>query len=154
MRDLFAWRLVLVVVGIGLLGFGGVVFLLDVNPATYPGVAVWLAGAILVHDGVGALAVFSATVLVRRADGIPFAVRAIVQGAAVVAVIVTVLVVPEMVALAIGPANPSVLPLDYAGNLLLFNAALAGLTVVVIVTVLIVRRRARPPSVRTTGRTR
>jgi hypothetical protein len=149
MRDLFAWRLVLVVAGVALLGFGGIVFLLDVNPATYPGVAVWLAGAIVLHDGVAALAVFGATVLVRRAHGIPFVVRAIVQGAAVVALVVTVLVVPEFLAIAMGPANPSVLPLDYAGNLLLFHAVLVAVTAVAIVIALVLRRR----TVRTAART-
>jgi hypothetical protein len=150
MRDLFAWRLVLVVAGIGLLGFGGVVFLLDVNPATYPGVAIWLAGAIVLHDGVAALAVFGATVLVRRAHGIPFVVRAIVQAAAVVALVVTVLVLPEFLAIAMGPANPSVLPLDYAGNLLLFHAGLVAVTVVAIVIALALRRRAARTAARTT----
>jgi hypothetical protein len=149
MRDLFAWRAVLVAVGVGLLAFGGIVFLLDVNPATYPGVAIWLAGAIVLHDGVAALAVFGATVLVRRAHGIPFVVRAIVQGAAVIALVVTVLVVPEIVAVAMGPANPSVLPLDYAGNLLLFHAGLAVVTVVAIVIALVLRRR----TARTVART-
>jgi hypothetical protein len=143
MRDLFAWRLALVAVGVALLGVGGVIFLIDVNPATYPGVAVWLAGAIVLHDGGAALAVFGATVLVRRAHGIPFVVRAIVQGAAGVALVVTVLVVPEFLAIALGPANPSVLPLDYAGNLLLFHAALAAVTALAIVIALALRRTAR-----------
>jgi hypothetical protein len=149
MKDLFAWRLVLVVVGVALLGFGGIVFLLDVNPATYPGVAIWLAGAIVLHDGVAALAVFGATVLVRRAHGIPFVVRAIVQGAAVVALVVTVLVLPEFLAIAMGPANPSVLPLDYAGNLLLFHAGLAAVTVVAVVIALVLRRRTARTAART-----
>jgi hypothetical protein len=150
MRDLFAWRLFLVVAGIALLGFGGIVFLLDVNPATYPGVAVWLAGAIVLHDGVAALAVFGATVLVRRARGVPFVVRAIVQGAAVVALVVTVLVLPEFLAIAMGPANPSVLPLDYAGNLLLFHAGIVAVTAAAIVIALALRRRTARTAARTT----
>jgi hypothetical protein len=150
MRDLFAWRLVLVVAGVALLGFGGIVFLLDVNPSNYPGLAVWLAGAIVLHDGVAALAVFAATVLVRRAHGIPFVVRAIVQGAAVVALVVTVLVLPEFLAIAMGPANPSVLPLDYVGNLLLFHAGLVAVTAVAIVIALVLRRRTARIAARTT----
>jgi hypothetical protein len=133
-----------------LLLVGGIVFLLDVKPATYPGVVAWLAGAIVLHDGVAALAVFGATVLVRRADGIPFAVRAIVQGAAAIAALVVVLVTPEIIKQAIGSANPSILPLDYLGNLLLFNAGLVFATVVAIAVTLVLRRRTR----RTTGRTR
>jgi hypothetical protein len=150
MKDLFAWRLVLVVAGIGLLGFGGIVFLLDVNPSNYPGLAIWLAGAIVLHDGVAALAVFGATVLVRRANGIPFVVRAIVQGAAVVALVVTVLVLPEFLAIAMGPANPSVLPLDYAGNLLLFHAGLVVVTSAAVVIALVLQRRTARTAARTT----
>jgi hypothetical protein len=149
MKDLFAWRLVLVVAGVALLGFGGIVFLLDVNPSNYPGLAVWLAAAIVLHDGVAALAVFGATVLVRRAHGIPFVVRAIVQGAAVVALVVTVLVLPEFLAIAMGPANPSVLPLDYAGNLLLFHAGLVAVTAVAVVIALALRRRTARTAART-----
>lgn len=150
MNDLFAWRLALVVVGVALLGVGVGVFLLDVNPATYPGVALWLAGAIVLHDGVAALAVFGATVLVRRARGIPFVVRAIVQGAAVVSLVVTVIVLPVFLALARGPANPSVLPLDYAGNLLLFHAGLVAVTLLAIVIALALRRRTARRAARTT----
>jgi hypothetical protein len=150
MKDLFAWRLVLVAAGIGLLGFGGIVFLLDVNPSNYPGLAIWLAGAIVLHDGVAALAVFGATVLVRRAHGIPFVVRAIVQGAAVVSLVVTALVLPEFLAIAMGPANPSVLPLDYAGNLLLFHAGLVAVTAAAVVIALVLRRRTARTAARTT----
>jgi hypothetical protein len=150
MKDLFARRLVLVVAGVALLGFGGIVFLLDVNPSNYPGLAIWLAGAIVLHDGVAALAVFGATVLVRRAHGIPFVVRAIVQGAAAVSLVVTVLVLPEFLAIAMGPANPSVLPLGYAGNLLLFHAGLVAVTAVAIVIALVLRRRTARTAVRTT----
>ncbi|MGK2867996.1 MAG: hypothetical protein ACSLFA_15375 [Mycobacterium sp.] len=148
-EKLVLWRGALIVAGVGLLGFGAVLVLLEVDPATYPGVAFWLAGAIVLHDGVAAVGVFIATVLVRRADRVPFVVRAIVQGAAVVALIVTVLVVPEIVALAIGPANPSVLPLDYAGNLLAFHAGLVAATVVAIVIALALRRRTAQTAART-----
>ena len=139
----------LIVLGIGLLAVGGVLFLTDNDPATYPGIATWLAGAIILHDGVGAMAVFAVTVLTRRAEGIPFAVRAILQGAAAVGVLVAVLVAPEIVKQAIGTANPSVLPLDYVRNLLLFEAGLVAATGVAI-AVVVIRRRTR----RSAGRTR
>ena len=136
-------RVGLVGLGLVLLLVGGIVLLRDVNPATYPGVAAWLAGAIVLHDGVAALAVFGVTVLVRRADGIPFVVRAIVQGAAAIGVLVAVLVLPEIVKQAIGTANPSILPLDYVGNLLRFEAGLVAATAVAIGVALIVRRTRR-----------
>ena len=140
---LFPVRVGLVGLGLLLLLVGGVVFLRDVNPATYPGVAAWLAGAIVLHDGGAALAVFAVTVLVRRADGIPFVVRAIVQGAAAIGVLVAVLVAPEIVKQAIGTANPSILPLDYVGNLLLFEVGLVAVTIVAVVIALALRRTRR-----------
>ena len=142
-QRLFGARVALVAAGVALLLIGAVVMLRDVNPATYPGVAAWLAGAIVLHDGVAALAVFGVTVLVRRADGIPFVVRAIVQGAAAVGVLAAVLVAPEIVKQAIGTANPSILPLDYVGNLLLFEAGLVAVTVAAVVLALILRRTRR-----------
>lgn len=150
-EKLFAVRAALVVLGVGLLLVGAVVFLKDVNPATYPGVAVWLAGAIVLHDGIAAMAVFGVTVLVRRAISIPFVVRAIVQGAAVIGVLLAVLVAPEIVKQAIGTANPSILPLDYVGNLLLVEAGLVAATVVAILVALNVRasRRSRRAAERT-----
>lgn len=139
----FPVRVALVTLGVALLLVGAVVFLKDVNPGTYVGVAAWLAGAIVLHDGIAAMAMFGVTVLVRRADGIPFVVRAIVQGAAAIGVLIAVLVVPEIVKQAIGTANPSILPLDYVGNLLLVEAALAVATVLAIAVTLSVRARQR-----------
>ncbi|MEO6117075.1 MAG: hypothetical protein ABIP33_11875 [Pseudolysinimonas sp.] len=144
------WRGVLVGAGVLLLLIGAATFLMQVPPARYPVVAVWLLGAIVVHDGIGAMLVFAAAVLVRRVDRrIPFAVLAIVQGAAVVAVIVTVLVVPEIVKKAIGTANPTILPLDYLGHLLGFYAALVGATIVVVAGYLLAVRLARGRRLRT-----
>ncbi len=147
------WRGWLITLGVLLLAIGGATFLKDVNPADYPGVAAWLAGAIIVHDGVGAIAVFAVTALVRRIDHrVSFAMLAIAQGAAAVAVIVTVIVVPEIVKQAIGSANASILPLDYFRNLLLFYLGLAAAVSVTSVVVALRRRRratVRPATERT-----
>ena len=151
------WRFWLIVGGLLLLAIGGVSFLVGVNPQTYVGVAAWLIAAIILHDGVAAMAVFGVTVLARRVEPrIPFAVLAVVQAGAVVAVVVTVLVAPEIIKQAIGSANPTILPLNYVGNLVVFNAAVAGVTVVVAGVVFAVtrRRRAPTPSRRTGAQTR
>ncbi len=64
-----------------------------------------------------------------------------------VGVIVTVIVLPEIVKKAIGTANPTILPLDYLGNLGLFYAGLAVATAVCVAVALAVnalgRRRTR-----------
>ena len=52
----------------------------------------------------------------------------IVQGAIVVGSIISLLVVPEILKKAIGAANPTLLPLDYSTNLVVFLIGLAILT--------------------------
>lgn len=139
--DMNLWRGALIAAGVLLLAIGGLAFLSDVKPATYLGVAAWLVGAIIVHDGIGAMVVFGATVVIRRFDRIPFVVLTIMQAAAVVTVIVTVIVLPEIVKQAIGSANPSILPLDYVRNLVLVYGGIAVATVVSIAVAMVVRRR-------------
>ncbi len=141
------WRGVLIGVGVLLLLIGAATFLMQVPPARYPGIAAWLAGAIIVHDGIGAMLVFAAAVLLRRLEPrIPFAVLAILQAATVVSVIVTVIVLPEIVKQAIGTANPTILPLDYVAHLLWFLATVAIATAVSVAAYLLAVRRRRRSS--------
>lgn len=135
-------RVVLMVVGIALLALGGIVLLNDVNPQRYLGIAAWMLGSLILHDGIVALAVFGVSVVMRRAGRrIPLVVLAIVQGALVIAAIVTGLVVPQILKQGIGSANASILPLNYGLNLLLFYAGLAVVTAVAIAVALRLRRR-------------
>lgn len=137
------WRGWLIGAGVLLLLLGGAVFVSDVTLDQYPGLVLWLGGAVILHDGVGAMAVFAATVLLRRAGRVvPFVVLAVIQGALAVVAIVTVVVVPEIVKNAIGTANPTILPLDYGRNLLVFYVATGALTATAIVVALIARRRS------------
>lgn len=136
------WRIGLVAFGVALLGLGGVVLLSDVDPARYAGLAAWLLGALVIHDGVVAFAVLGVSIVLRRAGTrIPLPVIAMIQGALVVAAVVTALVLPEIVKKAIGTANPTILPLDYGANLLAFYAGLALVTAAAIAAYLAVARR-------------
>ena len=138
------WQTALVVFGIALLGLGGVVLLMEVNPARYGGILAWFAGALILHDGVAALAVFGVSLAMRRAGTrIPVAVIAIVQGALVIAAIVTALVVPEILKSGIGTANPTILPLDYGLHLVLFYAGLAVVTAAAVAAYAVVARRQK-----------
>lgn len=144
------WRIALIVVGILLLGVGGLVLLDQVKPQRYLGILAWFGGALIVHDGIIAMAVFGASVLMRRsATRIPLPVIAIVQGAVVVAAIVTALVVPEILKQGIGSANASILPLNYAANLGLFYAGLAvatGIVIAIYFAFFARRQKLRPAS--------
>lgn len=138
------WQVALIALGIGLLIVGGVVLLLDVNPARYLGIAAWFAGALIVHDGIAAIVVFGVSIVLRRAGRrIPVAVIAIVQGALVIAAIVTAIVMPEILKKQIGSANPTILPQDYGLHLVLFYAGLAVVTAVAIGACLLVARSQR-----------
>jgi membrane-bound metal-dependent hydrolase YbcI (DUF457 family) len=141
------WRVVIGAIGVLVVLLGGFTFLTDVRPDNYLGVVVWLAGAIVLHDGVGAIGVFVVSVLVRKVGRrVPFIVLVIAQAAAAIWVIVLVLVVPEIVKQAIGTANPSILPLDYTANLVTFSAALVALAAFATATAAVIGRIRRPAS--------
>jgi len=122
-------QIVLVVVGVALLAIGGITLLNDVNPKRYIGLASWLIGALIIHDGIIAPTVFVIILFFRRANKrIPVVFLLIVQGAIVIGSIIALLVVPEILKKAIGAANPTLLPLDYSTNLVVFLIGLAILT--------------------------
>jgi len=135
-RRLRRWRLGLGVFGVAMLGLAAVVFVDEVPVVRYPGVAAWLIGALIVHDGIVAVAVVAIGLLLRRGRWSPVT-TAIVGGAAVVGAIMALVVAPIVVKDAIGTANPTVLPLDYLGNLLWFEL---GVVVVAVVAVVVARR--------------
>jgi hypothetical protein len=129
-----AWRIGLVVFGLALLAISLVVFANDVNPKRYFGVLTWFAGAIILHDGLLAPIVFGVSLLFRRlGTRVSPVIIAIVQGAIVVGGIVGLLFIPEVLKKSIGTLSTSILPLNYALNLVIFYGVLAVVTVAVIV---------------------
>jgi len=124
-------RGILVAFGVGMLVLGGVVLLLLVPPTNYVGILVWFAGALIIHDGLVAFGVFGVSLLLRRR--FTHGTLVILQGALVVAALFTAIVVPEILKKNIGTANPTLLPLDYGRNLLVFYAGLVLVTAVVLV---------------------
>lgn len=147
MTAIARWRIGLAILGVGLLGVGAVVLVIGVDPVNYVGILVWFLGALILHDGIAAMAVFGASVILRRVGRrIPGAILAIVQGALVIAAIVSALVIPEILKRNIGSANPTILPQEYGIHLLFFYAGLALVTAVAVVGYLAMARRqkARP----------
>ena len=143
-------RWALIAVGVALLGVGALVLMVDVSASSYPGLLLWLAGSLVLHDGVLAVIVLVVSVVLRRSSRrIPFGVLLIAQGAVVVAAIASLLVVPEILKKGIGTPNPSVLPLDYGINLIWFYAVLIVLTALAVLVYLRVaaRRQKLRPSV-------
>jgi energy-coupling factor transporter transmembrane protein EcfT len=138
------WRVALIAIGAGLVILGAILAILELSPSSYLGIAAWLVGALIVHDGIVAASVLVASLLIRRFGArVPLAVVLVVQGALVVWAIIAALVLPIIVKQAIGTANPSILPLDYVTNLAVFTGVLAALTVLSVAAILAIRMRAR-----------
>ncbi|WP_395365947.1 hypothetical protein ACHGLA_33125 [Streptomyces sp. YH02] len=122
--------------GIGLMVFGGTLLLEQPEPWR---VGVWLAGGVLVHDGliaplVFAIAAFSAAAGLR--------LRGVPRAALVVAGSLTAIALPPLLRPG-GVANATVLPLDYLRNWLLAMAAVAVITVAYAGVRAAMRRAAR-----------
>ena len=139
-------QIALVAVGVLLLLLGGLTLVNDVNPKRYIGLAAWLLGALVIHDGIISLTVFGANVVMRKTSRrlrLPLPALLILQGALVVAGIMTLIVVPAALKKSIGTGNATLLPLDYGLHLVVFYAALAVVTALALAVYALVRRRAR-----------
>ncbi len=108
--------------GLMLAAWGG--WLLFQQPEPWR-IAVWLGGAVAVHDG------FVAPLVIAIAAGAAAAgmrLRGVPRGALMIAGSLTAIALPPLLRPG-GVANPTVLPLDYLRNWLLAMAAVALLTV-------------------------
>ncbi|MFJ8164864.1 hypothetical protein ACIRBY_28615 [Streptomyces sp. NPDC096136] len=117
------WRGVTGGLGLALAGWGGWLLLRQPEPWR---IAVWLGGAVVVHDGFVAPLVIAIGALAAAA-GPPL--RGAARAALIVAGSLTVIALPPLLRPG-GVANPTVLPLDYLRNWLLAMAAVALFTAV------------------------
>ncbi|TDW30724.1 hypothetical protein [Cryobacterium psychrophilum] len=118
----------LIVLGVGLLAWGAYVMLDTVRVTRLPGVALWIIAATVLHDAILAPIVLLIGILLRRGgQRVGGTVVVVVQGFIVVGSIVSLIVVPAIVAINYRPANPTVLPLNYGLNLAIFWLVLAVL---------------------------
>ncbi|MDH6540005.1 hypothetical protein [Streptomyces sp. SPB4] len=113
--------------------WGGWLLLMQPEPWR---IAVWLGGAVVVHDGLVAPLVMAIAVLAALTGLRP---RGVVRAALTVAGSLTAIALPPLLRPA-GVANPTVLPLDYPRNWLLAMAAVALLTLMYAGTRSVVRR--------------
>ena len=122
-----ALGIVLMAVGAVLLATGGQI----------KDVALWLAGAVVLHDGIIAPLVLGIGLLLAAVPA-----RGAVRGALVVAGCLTMVALPVLLRPG-RPTNPSALPLDYLRNWLLVLAAVAVLTAVLLLARRLLRRVPR-----------
>ncbi|MGW4160605.1 hypothetical protein [Streptomyces sp. NPDC004788] len=118
--------------GLVLMGLGARLVAAEPDPL---GVLVWLAGAVVLHDGILAPLVFGIGLLLvgRRQRGLS-------RGVLLVAGTVVLVTLPLLVRPG-APPNPSALPLPYGRNLAI---VLAGVAVAAGLLYLVRRWRARP----------
>lgn len=102
-------------------------------------IAVWLGGAVVVHDGFVAPLVMAIAALLADAG---LRLRGVVRGALTVGGSLTAIALPPLLRPA-GVANPTVLPLDYLRNWLLAMAAIASLTLAYVGARAVMRRASR-----------
>ncbi|WP_052226410.1 hypothetical protein [Microbacterium mangrovi] len=124
-------RAALVAVGVGTAGFGALTLVTTIAPVQVAWVVVWLAAAVVIHDGllVPALSVARSRLRawgVRWARGVTVAIETGFMAFATTALFV----IPEIWAQLRGNANPTVLQGDYAARLVVLGIAIAGLVLV------------------------
>lgn len=117
-----------------LLAFGGFRLVTELDGADLLVLAIWLVAAVAIHDGVIApLTVGTGVVLTR----VPPRGRRYLQGALVVAALITVIALPLIDRQGTQPASKAILLRDYGNNL----ALLLGLTAAVALTLYALRVR-------------
>lgn len=132
-------RILLGVVGLVFVGLGGYALIQGVNSDSYPNIAVWLVGALVLHDGVLAAIVAVAGWLLTRL--LPDVIRPIVQAGLVVGGILVLLAIPVLSGGGKDPANPTILPLNYTRNIVIILIIVSLITGILIVTRLLTRRQ-------------
>lgn len=136
-----AARAALAAAGCGLAGFGVLFLVQALSPLQLAWLAVWLAAAVAVHDGVLVPALALARRRLRRAGRRwPAGVTGLVELAAMVVGVLTLFVVPLLWAQGRGNENPTILQGDYGGRFVV-AAGVVALGVLVGARLLIRRRR-------------
>lgn len=136
-------RLVLIALGVLLIGVAGGLLTAQVRPQQWPGIVLWLAGAIVLHDGVFAPLVWVGSRALRRVGArFSWAAVAVVQVALVVGGAITFVAFPGIRAQQLGARNPTVLVFDYGLGLSIAWLVLGVLTATIVIA-LSLRTRLR-----------
>jgi hypothetical protein len=138
-----ATRIILASFGAVFVVLGAVIMQQTVSTQHILGLLLWLACALIIHDGIVAPAVFVATIVMRKAGrSVPPAVLSIIQGAIVVGSVFSAIVLPAIYAKRLAP-NDTILPFDYAGRLGLLWAAVVVAAALAIFAYYLAARRQK-----------
>lgn len=144
-------RLLVGAAGVAVAVYGVVVVLNNVAWTSYPGIALWLAGAVILHDAVLVPAVSVLRLGAQRAGGrLPVAALALLKGGFVVGGVLSLIALPAIWAKHLGTLNPTVLPGAYGQALVVTWLAVVVVTLVgvAVVVVLAVDRQRSGSSCR------
>ncbi|GAB3410527.1 hypothetical protein GCM10027515_30960 [Schumannella luteola] len=139
-------RIVLIVIGVAIGVVGGVILLNDVAPKRFVGLATWLIVAVVLHDAVLApvlVAAGLAFLRVRERLRIGRLAATIVQGALVVAGVLTAIGVPGLLANRRGSANMTIATTPYLLSVAVVWVAAAVVIAAALVLPRAIERRAR-----------
>ena len=134
-----AWRVILATSGLLLLAFGVFRLATEVPLANLIWIALWMAGAIIIHDGVLSPTVVGLGWLLRR--HVPDRPRRYLQFALIMAALVTVVALPMIFLRGSQPVVKAMLLRNYGANLSLILGFVAVATLAVYAV-----RVARPTS--------
>lgn len=138
-----AWRIVFAVSGI-LLGLFGVFRLAtEVPVGNLVVLALWLIGAVVVHDGILSPMVVGVGWLVGRA--VPPRARRYVQGGLIAASLITAVAIPLILRAGQEPASKAILRQNFGGNLTLLLGVVAAASLA-LYAVRVARERTGEPA--------
>ena len=139
MRD---YRIALGLAGGLLLAFGALRLVTTLELGDLVALALWLAAAIALHDGVIAPLTAGAGVLLTR---VPPRARRYLQGALIVGALLTVIALPLIDRRGTQPEVKAILLRDYAGNLALLLGLTAAVALVLYASRLVRERHVQEP---------
>jgi hypothetical protein len=123
-----AWRLILGILGVLVVGYGAVNLLVHVPGQSLVWLAVWMIAAVLIHHGVLSPVVVTVGSLLRRV--IPDRGRRYLQVALIMAVPATVIAIPMIFRQGSQPPSKALLLQNFTANLGLLLGIIAGLSLV------------------------
>ena len=122
------WRIVLAVVGVGVGTYGIFQLLTQLPWQTLVLLALWLIGALIIHDGLLSPAVIGVGAALRRY--VPDRGRRYLQFGLIMAAMVTVIAVPMIYRANTQPPAKALLLQDFSINLTVLLAAIGGGTLI------------------------
>jgi hypothetical protein len=135
------WRIVLAVLGVGVGTYGIFQLLTQIPLQTLVLLALWLIGALIIHDGLLSPAVIGVGAALRRY--VPDRGRRFLQFGLIMAAMVTVIAVPMIYRANTQPPAKALLLQDFGINLTVLLAAIGGGTLIAY-AVRVARDRSAP----------